>query len=71
MKQDLPEIGKIYRFFDDGITTPSRCYEAKVTDIIPYSQEYYIVNAFNSRYDCEMPMTLQDILKEKHENYNY
>lgn len=68
MKQDLPEKERIYHFFDSGRFTPSRCYEAKVTDIIPYSQEYYIVNAFNSIYDCEMPMTLQDILKEKHED---
>ena len=68
METTIPEKEKIYHFFDDGKSAPSRCYEAKVTDIIPYSQEYYIVNAFNSRYDCEMPMTLQNILKEKHED---
>lgn len=68
MKTTIPEKERIYYFFDSGRFTPSQCYEAKVTDIIPYSQEYYIVNAFNSRYDCEMPMTLQDILKEKHED---
>lgn len=42
MKQDLPEIGKIYRFFDDGITTPSRCYEAKVEGIIFIKKQYEI-----------------------------
>ena len=67
MKQDLPEIGKIYRFFDDGITTPSRCYEAKVEGILPYSQEHF-VDTYDSEYDCLMPETLQDILKEKHED---
>ena len=68
MKKDIPEIGKIYHFFDDGKPAPSRCYEAKVMDIIPYSQEYIIVNAYDSKYDTEMPRTLQDILKECHED---
>lgn len=67
MKQDLPEIGKIYRFFDDGITTPARCYEAKVDGILPYSQEH-LVDTYDSEHDCLMPKTLQDILKENYEN---
>lgn len=35
MKTNIPEIGKIYAFFDDGKTGLSRRYKATVLDIIP------------------------------------
>lgn len=35
MKTNIPEIGKIYAFFDDGKTGLSRRYKATVIDIIP------------------------------------
>lgn len=65
--RDFPEIGEIYNFFDEGKPVPSRCYEAKVTDIIPYNQEY-IVNAWDDIYEYEMPKTLQELQKENHED---
>lgn len=35
MKNNIPEIGKTYAFFDDGKTGFSRRYKAMVLDIIP------------------------------------
>lgn len=35
MKNNIPEIGKTYAFFDDGKTGLSRRYKATVLDIIP------------------------------------
>lgn len=35
MKNNIPEIGKTYAFFDDGKTGLSRRYKALVLDIIP------------------------------------
>ena len=32
----LPEIGKIYNFYDDGKITYSRQYRCKIINIIPY-----------------------------------
>ena len=31
----LPEIGKIYKFYDDGKITHSRQYRCKIIDVIP------------------------------------
>lgn len=36
MKNNIPEIGKTYAFFDDGKTGLSRRYKATVTGIIPF-----------------------------------
>ena len=33
----LPEIGKIYKFYDDGKITYSRQYRCKIIDVIPYN----------------------------------
>ena len=32
----LPEIGKIYKFYDDGKITYSRQYRCKIINVIPY-----------------------------------
>lgn len=32
----LPEIGKIYNFYDDGKITESRQYKCKIIDIVPF-----------------------------------
>lgn len=36
MKNNIPEIGKTYAFFDDGKTGLSRRYKATITGIIPF-----------------------------------
>ena len=36
--KSVPEIGKSYYFFDDGKLSPSRCYVATVTGVIPASK---------------------------------
>lgn len=36
MKNNIPEIGKTYAFFDDGKTGLSRRYKAIVTGVIPF-----------------------------------
>lgn len=36
MKNNIPEVGKTYAFFDDGKTGLSRRYKATVTGIIPF-----------------------------------
>lgn len=51
----LPEIGKIYKFYDDGKITYSRQYRCKIIDVIPYDnvsdkiKEQYktLVNHYN------------------------
>lgn len=63
--QDVPVIGKYYYFFDDGKTSPSRCYKAKVVRVIPYDEcdlEYEIYDYY---CDCKIPKTLKDIHKEE------
>lgn len=44
MKNNIPEIGKTYAFFDDGKTGLSRRYKATVLDIIPSNvvEELYL-----------------------------
>jgi len=36
--KSVPEIGKIYKTFDDGKITKSRMYEIKIKDIIPFKK---------------------------------
>ena len=51
----LPEIGKIYKFYDDGKITYSRQYRCKIINVIPYDnvsdkiKEQYktLVNHYN------------------------
>lgn len=51
----LPEIGKIYKFYDDEKITYSRQYRCKIINIIPYDnvsdkiKEQYktLVNHYN------------------------
>lgn len=70
-RQDVPVIGKYYYFFDDGKTSPSRCYKAKVVRVIPYDEcdlEYEIYDYY---CDCKISKTLKDIHKEEvDENFN-
>lgn len=64
-RQDVPVIGKYYYFFDDGKTSPSRCYKAKVVRVIPYDEcdlEYEIYDYY---CDCKISKTLKDIHKEE------
>lgn len=43
MKNNIPEVGKTYAFFDDGKTGLSRRYKATVLDKIPSNvvEEFY------------------------------
>ena len=70
-RQDVPVIGKYYYFFDEGKTSPSRCYKAKVVRVIPYDEcdlEYEIYDYY---CDCKISKTLKDIHKEEvDENFN-
>lgn len=70
-RQDVPVIGKYYYFFDEGKTSPSRCYKAKVIRVIPYDEcdlEYEIYDYY---CDCKISKTLKDIHKEEvDENFN-
>ena len=64
-RQDVPVIGKYYYFFDEGKTSPSRCYKAKVVRVIPYDEcdlEYEIYDYY---CDCKISKTLKDIHKEE------
>lgn len=60
---EVPILGKEYYFFDDGKTSPSRCYKAKVVGIYPYKSEL-IVDTFD--YDLEM--IVQKPIQEIHRN---
>jgi hypothetical protein len=38
MKTNLPQIGKTYHYFDNGIISESHRYPITITKIIPYNQ---------------------------------
>ena len=38
VKQEVPEVGKQYHFFDDGKIKPSRHSVATVTRVVPFSE---------------------------------
>lgn len=54
----IPEVGKEYYFFDDGKTSPSRCYKAKVIRVIPYDEEV-LVDTFNYDINETIPTPIQ------------
>ena len=64
-RQDVPVIGKYYYFFDDGKTSPSRCYKAKVVRVIPYDECDLEYEIYDYNCDCKIPKTLKDIHKEE------
>ena len=58
----IPEINKEYYFFDDGKISPSRCFKAKVVNIIPYENANEImINIYNCYGDFVIPTCLTDI----------
>lgn len=58
----LPEIGKYYHFFDDGKTSPSRHYIARVERIVPISDSPDILVPYMDPYLDELvPRSLWDI----------
>lgn len=65
----IPEVGKKYYFFDDGKTSPSRCYVAKVLRVIPYDECEEILDIYD--HDCQqnIPKSLKDIHKEEVDNH--
>lgn len=70
-RQDVPVIGKYYYFFDDGKTSPSRCYKAKVVRVIPYDECDLEYEVYDYYCDCKISKTLKDIHKEEvDENFN-
>lgn len=64
-RQDVPVIGKYYYFFDDGKTSPSRCYKAKVVRVIPYDECDLGYEIYDYYCDCKISKTLKDIHKEE------
>lgn len=59
---DVPIVGKKYYFFDDGKTSPSRCYVAVVREVLTKKQAktrdlYY--------YNSRTIMTLYDIWRKE------
>lgn len=60
---EVPILGKEYYFFDDGKTSPSRCYKAKVVGIYPYKSEL-IVDVF----DYDLGKIIQKSIQEIHKN---
>lgn len=63
--QNIPVIGNYYYFFDDGKTSPSRCYKAKVTRIIPYDKCNLEFEIYDYDCDCKIKKTLKEIHKEE------
>ena len=66
----VPEVGKEYLFFDDGKTSPSRIFKAKVLRVIPYSEEVYVDKYY---YDLGslIPTSIQDVHKEEVEECDW
>ncbi|MCH5167881.1 MAG: hypothetical protein J1F35_08385 [Erysipelotrichales bacterium] len=58
----IPEVGKEYLFFDDGKTSPSRIFKAKVLRVIP-SNEEIIVEKYNSDIQWLVPTPIQKVHK--------
>lgn len=67
-KASIPEVGKEYIFFDDGKTSYSRIYKAKVLRVIPYSEKVYV-----DKYDYDtqglISASIQEVHKEEAENF--
>lgn len=66
----IPEVGKTYKFYDDGKRSPSRTYEATVIRIVSYDEEI-LVNKYNYEIDDFILTPIQEIHKEKVENRNW
>ena len=61
----IPEVGKYYHFFDDGKTSPSRHYIARVERIVPITDSVDILIPHFDQYLEELvPMSLWDIWNE-------
>ena len=69
-KISVPEVGKEYIFFDDGKTSYSRIYKAKVLRVIPYSEEVY-VDKYDYDTQCLISTFIQEVHKEEAENFNW
>lgn len=68
----IPEVGKEYYFFDDGKTSPSRCYKAKVLREIPWEEgEEVVVDKYDYDLEQTIPTSLQDIYKEESEEHDW
>lgn len=60
-KASIPEVGKDYIFFDDGKTSYSRIYKAKVLRVIPYNEEVYV-----DKYDYDTQGLISTSIQEVH-----
>lgn len=63
MKNNIPEVGKWYYFFDDGKISPSRCYKAKVIRVVPYN-----ANIFVDKFDYKENKTVATPIQTVHKN---
>lgn len=63
----IPEVGKLYHFWDDGKTSPSRHYICKVEELITPQQAKEIILEENCIEDW--PMSLYDIWKNQIDNH--
>lgn len=61
---DVPVLGEEYYFFDDGKTSPSRCYKAKVVGVYPYDSEL-IVDVFDYSLDKIVQKPIQEIHRDE------
>lgn len=70
----IPEIGKTYKFYDNGVKSPSRTYEATVIRIVPYNEEVilkkYIYN-FDNDTNSFLLVPIQGIHKREVEKYDW
>ena len=59
-QKPLPEVGKLYHFWDDGKSSPSRHYICKVERIVPYNEAENIVIKDIPEYDDDQNLSYVD-----------
>lgn len=66
----LPEIGKTYKFYDDGKRSPSRTYDATVIRVVPYDEEIF-VDKYDYEIDNFISTPIQEVHKKEVEQYDW
>ena len=77
MKNNIPQIGKEYHFFDDGKISDSRHYIAKVIELIPIEEAKNIIIStprdynINTGQNLFVDMSLYDIWVDEKERCDW
>lgn len=66
-QEEVPEVGKLYHFWDDGKTSSSRHYICKCEELITKEQAQSVI--FDECIYCDYPINLYDIWRIEVDNH--